>query len=396
MDGTLVGSQRSPEEALVLACARTIVPVEAREPLRALASGPLDWDRVLRLAEVHGVTPLLHHQLTATAPAEVPAAVRARLRERMIEYAGRSLALAHELAGLLGALAERGILALPYKGPALAEAVYGGVTLRPPGDLDVVVPPERMTDARAVLLGRGYRDALPGVALEARVSHYQHALVRDRDHVHVELHWAFAPRYFGFALRPRDLAHEPLRLAGATVRTIAPADLLVVLAVHGGRHLWSRLVWICDLAELLRARPAADWDAALARARALGVARMVLVGVALARDLLAARLPEGLDRALGADHAALSLARTLAAGFFTEDRGHVPLTRAARLHLAMRERWRDRLAYAVLGPLTPSEHDAPRLAGRLRVLRGLARPVGLLRRHRLLRRRGAAGDRPPL
>jgi hypothetical protein len=369
---------------LLLACARTRVDPDRVDQIRALVRGPLDWTRLFRLAQQHGVVPLLYHQLSTLAPGEVPAARLAELREGMVIHAWRSLALTRELVQLLHALRTRGIAALPYKGPALAAMAYGSVTFRQFTDLDIVVPEHRLAEARAVLRARGYRDALAGLAAGVpvtRLAHYQHALVRDRDRVQVELHWAFAPRYFRFPLKFHELAVEPGPLGGVTVPAIAPPDLLVLLCVHGGRHLWSRLAWICDLAELLRARPDANWPSALDRAEALGARRLLLVGLALARELLDADLPATLETARAHDPGATRLAGVLARRLFCLDGEAAPLLAAARLHLAMRERWRDRLVYGLLGALTPSERDAPALARGLGLFRALVRPIRLIRDH---------------
>ena len=370
-----------PEIALLLACARTHASPEDQARIRRLAAEPVDWAATERLADAHGVLPLLAQRLEAHASGEVPAAVRARLRQRMLVHAARSLVLTRALGDLLAALSARGILALPYKGPALAAVAYGSTVLRQPGDLDILVPDDRLANAHAVLLEHRFRDQIAGTHPDARLSHYQHAMIRDADTVLVELHWAFAPRYFRFPLSPEMLEREPLLVDGRQVETIAPADLLVVLCVHGGRHLWSRLGWIVDIAEILRARPEVEWGTSLARATALGVRRMLLVGLGLARETLGAPLPGVLAQALSADRAALDLARRLEARLFVEHAGGSLLAATARLHLAMRERWRDRAAYALLGAITPSERDAPELAHGPRILRAAARPFRLLREH---------------
>ena len=370
-----------PETELLLAGARTHASRGDQERIRRLAGEPVDWAAVERLADAHGVLPLLAQRLEAHASGEVPATVRARLRQRMLVHAARSLVLTRALVDLLTALSARGILALPYKGPALAAVAYGSIVLRQPGDLDILVPDDRLADAHAVLLEHRFRDQLAGTHPDARLSHYQHAMVRDGDTVLVELHWAFAPRYFRFPLRPEMLEREPLLLDGRQVETIAPADLLVVLCVHGGRHLWNRLGWVVDIAEILRARPEVAWGASLARATALGVRRMLLVGLGLAREALGAQLPGVLEQALSADHTAVALTRRLENRLFLEHAGGSLLATTARLHLAMRERWRDRAAYALLGAITPSERDAPDLVHGPRILRAAVRPFRLLREH---------------
>jgi putative nucleotidyltransferase-like protein len=378
---------RRPETEILLACARTHASSADQERIRRLAGGPVDWAAVEILADAHGVLPLLAQRLEAHASQEVSAAVRSRLRQRMLTHAVRCLVLTRALVDLLTALSERGVPALPYKGPALAAVAYGSPVLRQPGDLDILVPGDQLAIARAVLLRHGYHDQLAGIHPDARPSHYQHTMIRDADGVVVELHWAFAPRYFRFPLGLGALGREPLLLDSRRVDTIVPADLLVVLCVHGGRHLWSRLGWVADIAELLRARPEVEWGDALGRATTLGVRRMLLVGLALARETLGAELPEVLERALSPDRATLQLARRLEAQLFPDQARAPALTTTARLHLAMRERWRDRAAYALLGAITPSERDAPELAHGSQILRAAVRPLRLLREHGPWRRR---------
>ena len=51
-----------------------------------------------------------------------------------------NLYLTQEMLKLLSAFRKKGIPAIPYKGPVLAQAVYGNVGLRQFGDLDITVP----------------------------------------------------------------------------------------------------------------------------------------------------------------------------------------------------------------------------------------------------------------
>ena len=51
--------------------------------------------------------------------------------------------------------AERNIEVLPLKGPVLAEALYGDVTMRAYNDLDLLVRRENFHRAEVLLLDRG-------------------------------------------------------------------------------------------------------------------------------------------------------------------------------------------------------------------------------------------------
>ena len=59
-------------------------------------------------------------------------------------------------------------------------------------------------------------------------------------------------------------------VAGAEVPNLSPEKTLLVLCMHGSKHAWSRLIWICDVAQLLAACPGLDWNKVNREAKRLG------------------------------------------------------------------------------------------------------------------------------
>lgn len=360
--------------------------------LRAALDARLDWSRVFELAVWHGLVPLTWNSLATGT--RMPTATRALLKVESLRIARRNEELAAELARLAEALRARGVQMLAYKGPALAVMAYGSVALRPFGDLDIIVPRSKIRPARDLLVSEGYR---PELALSARqeAAHfrtgYDLAFSRDRDRTVVELHWAVAPRYFGvpfdFATVHDRAAH--VALAGTTVPTLGPEDLLPLLCVHGARHLWGRLEWVAAVAGVVRRHPDLDWPRVVAQATRDGLERLLLVGLALADGLFGLTLP-GLVRARADRHPRLgSLVATFHARLVRGERTLPGVWETARLHLALRERVRDRIRHGWGGAFDPSERDRTGwLPAALGPLRPLARPFRLLRDYGL-RRLGA-------
>ncbi|WP_410971925.1 nucleotidyltransferase family protein, partial [Salmonella sp. SAL4445] len=72
--------------------------------------------------------------------------------------------------------------------------------------------------------------------------------------VMVELHWRLAGS--DTPKRPdqgRFWQHRvSVSLAGTAVPNLPPEELLLTLCAHASKHTWGRLIWICDVAELLR------------------------------------------------------------------------------------------------------------------------------------------------
>jgi hypothetical protein len=300
---------RRPEIELLARCARVVSdPAAVRGALRP----DLDWPDLVRAAHAHRVTPLVYRSLAA-CPEAVPPAALNPLREAYHATARRNLALAGELVQLLTALDARGVRAIPYKGPALAATAHGNLALRQFDDLDLLVRDGDVPAARAVLEARGYRRtvALPA-AYEARYlrSVGELPFVRDRDRLFVELHTALAPRPLPLGLDWDRLWARlvPAAVGGTRVRTLCPEDHLLVLSVHGAKHLWACLGWVCDVAELVRAHADLNWGQVTAEAGRLGCRRMLLVGLALADGLLQAPVPEEVRRRVRSDPVAGSLA----------------------------------------------------------------------------------------
>jgi len=337
--------------------------------------------------------PLLDHHLRPMADGAVPAAVRDALRRRAGADAQRNLRLAGELLRLVDRFAAAGLAAVPYKGPTVALRCYGDLALRPFRDLDFLVRPHDLATAYQVLAADGYRPWTPRTPRQEaaiRATCTEDAFSRDDDIV--ELHWAFAPREFPL---PLDLDEvwarlEPLPLGRAQIRTLCAEHLLLVLCAHGAKHCWERLGWICDVAELLRRTPGLDLCGVLDQARALGVERIVLLGLRLAAELLDAPLPDRVARRVRDDRTVSALAAHVRATLFRRVPAASPDPWNSRLfHLRARDRWRDRLRYCARVALTPTAGDWAwlRLPDALYALYYVTRPIRLMAKYggRLMR-----------
>jgi Uncharacterised nucleotidyltransferase len=193
----------------------------------------------------------------------------------------------------------------------------------------------------------------------------------------VELHWTFAPRSWRFA-RDMDAIWarlEPVTIGDDRFEGFSPEDQLAVLSVHGAHHYWLRLLWVCDIAELVRARPDMDWRRVVRDARRAGTLRLVLVGLALAEELLDAPLPAVVREAIDAEPEVRAVSARLATGMLAPHPVEPKGREATRLYLAMRERRRERVVFLV----EPNHEDLATvsLPARLSGLYWAVRPVKL-------------------
>ena len=363
---------RSSAAELLLCCART-------------SAGEIDWEFLFLLARRHSVVPLVYSQLERSAPDLVPSPILARFKQHYVENLARNTVLTAELCRLITKFADSGIDAIPYKGPVLAQFAYGNLALRRFVDLDVIVRKSDVLQAREVLLNEGYTSTKSlTLSQQELLLRTQHNLQfsRDNHRLIVELHWDVAPHLFASSVNTDRLWQElvTIDLNGTTVKTFSASDLLFSLCVHGSRHLWERLAWICDVAELI-SRHTIEWTTLLERACAADNERMFLLGPYLAERLLAAPLPDEIKQRCASDPRLPSLAENVIEHLFNGTT-HVPATSREifRYNLDVRKTIGARARY-LLYMLRPTDGDlaSHSLPASLNFAYYLTRPFRLFR-----------------
>ena len=376
-----------PELELLLTCARRQLSADhARRALRLARL--LNWSVLLELARDHRLFPLLYWHWKKSLELGFPAEMAPQLDERFRASVARSLLLVQELSNVAEVLGRRGIPVVPFKGPALAENLYGNSALRECADLDVLLRRRDVPEALEALVGAGYADAkrLPATRQTAYITtQYEYPLLSPCG-VLVELQWRIVPRYFSLSLDEEQYwgRVQPLTVCGREMGSLSPEDLLLFLCVHGGKHGWAKLIWLADVGELVVSNPRLDWEYIVRHAQRAGALRLLLLGVALSSRLLGTAIPADAEPALARDPVLRRISNRLARDLASGKRP--TYMRSQRYLWQVRERWRDRLLYAFRFAFTatPVEWEVvnlpPALSGLyrlLRVLRGISKATAI-------------------
>jgi hypothetical protein len=174
-------------------------------------------------------------------------------------------------------------------------------------------------------------------------------------------------------------------------------NIFLLLAVHGARHRWESLKWICDIAVFLQAFPELDWDALLAQAGKIARKRMALLPLALVNQLFDIALPASVRKAIEQDAAVSLLATRIQRRHGADGSGDLHPRRKAvaeliyweGMRIRMRESRLERLcllAVFLLRQIKPNANDRNSLP-----LRRLPEPLyWLIRPFRLVRIYGPA------
>jgi hypothetical protein len=138
---------------------------------------------------------------------------------------------------------------------------------------------------------------------------------------------------------------ETVSIQGKQMLTLSAEDSFLVLCAHGSKHLWKRLGWICDVAQLVSRQHDLDWTVIFERAADLGLVRILWLGLLLASNLLGVALPLELSQKVQPESGVKTMAAKIGNGLFlrnSEPSGNLQL---GLLQLRMRERMRDKFNY---------------------------------------------------
>lgn len=344
-----------------------------------------DGPRLLALADDHGVAGLLAARLSGLRESSVPPEVLQALRERQRSQTFISLRMTAELFRILDRFASQAIGALVVKGPVLAVQAYGDPAMRSYGDLDLLVRQRDIRRATELMLADGYRAQVSLSAVDAGKIPGQYLFNKPDSNLLIELHNDFTLRYFPRRLPIEKFFERQIRvpLDGREAPALSVEDELVLICIHGAKHLWERLIWIADVAALVSRQSGIDWERVKESAHEVGAERMVHTGLRLASDLLRTQLPNEVLALVVADAVATRLARQVQKWLPAAGDAPPGLFERAAFRLRMRGGLATAPAYLLRLLLSPTEEDWQSGAeeSRASLLDALRRPFRLARKY---------------
>ena len=142
-------------------------------------------------------------------------------------------------------LEQAGIPSMPFKGPALALQLYGGLECRQFKDLDLVVPPDKAVHAAEILRAMGYDGkGTPLPELTPRQQQWTLARLKDAAffkslgaaQMLLELHWRLTIAGFDAPIVMDHGPNDRIESNHGTLHTLPAIELTLFLAYHGACH----------------------------------------------------------------------------------------------------------------------------------------------------------------
>lgn len=283
-------STASAEADFLLTCVRCYCGTPAELDLNSV-----DWSKLLNLAYLNGMAPVLYNILSSSPTA--PADLIDRLTETIRTANCLNLVRTQELIQILDRLKAHKIAAISFKGLVLAEMAHDNLAMRQFGDLDLLVRAEDFWQAKAILVAQGY--STKSTAIQEATSFHRYCQISLFDLTrssNLDLHWGIPPRRYW---RSRSLEllwqnRQTRSIAGQPIQTFSIEVTLVIQAVNTVKEPTRRssLRQVCDLAKLIGSNPMLDWKKVWQVADHLRVRKLVLIGLSVAHQLLQVSLPE--------------------------------------------------------------------------------------------------------
>ncbi|WP_201006237.1 nucleotidyltransferase domain-containing protein [Paenibacillus glycanilyticus] len=249
-------SSFSKELKFMLNLLRSDCPIDAGEAIRQ--SKDLDWQSFLKLVTYHETFPVLYPLLVQLNEEQrwTPDFVMNKLKTVYSRNTFEMLHLRGEMERMNEKFADQGIRSLILKGPVLAAMLYGDISGRTSGDLDILVSKQDWDKCVKILLGEGYvrgeqYDESTEILNNTERKTHHISYIHPQKRIEIELHWRLNPDSVIEPTFEELWSRRQSSLLNKSVFTLGSEDLFVYLILHGTRHAWTSLRWLMDIDRML-------------------------------------------------------------------------------------------------------------------------------------------------
>ncbi|RLE09719.1 MAG: hypothetical protein DRJ06_02385 [Candidatus Aminicenantes bacterium] len=249
---------------LILTAQTELSPSERKE-LLALHRQLADHQLILAKLEEEGLVGLAYHHFNAFSNDVNPDFFNL-LKNKALVYTARQARIIEQILPLSSFLSRENIRWVVVKGLSLAYRIYPEPYWRPFFDVDMLVHPDD---------GERVDELLPGFGLEPVMA--RHLSLASNLAALKKNFWLYRPLYkkkelflevhLGFPLLHQEregeedfwTSREKFKVQGWELPCLLPEYEFALLCLHLQQHSYSRLIWLTDIVQLIKARQI-NWD----------------------------------------------------------------------------------------------------------------------------------------
>ena len=250
----------------------------------------IDYRKLVRLAALNGVAPLLYNNLKETKI--FPEEVLSTLRNAYLFSVAENLRKSAALIRLLDLLKHRGIEAIPLKGVIASELIFGNPGFYYGSDIDILVRPSELQAVKHILIDSGYAHNEADEA-DMLSSHY-HLVFHDGHHL-VEVHWNLVKRYFNI---PPEFWWEDILLEeyqGQEILCLSPEKYLMCTIFRLFSHMFNPLKFFVLVSEISnKYYESIDWARFASFTQKYGMEKLTIFSLKLSNEFLGTKVPDNI------------------------------------------------------------------------------------------------------
>lgn len=340
----------------MLSCARKSMDEFTLKKVKESLKSELDWEYIIKNAGEHGLLPLLHHNLSKLDEGDVPENVLDYLRKQYNVNVAKNLLYYEELGTVLRVFKEEVIEVIVLKGAALAEIVYKDIGLRPFSDVDLLIQKRNLPGAKKILSELGY-------ILDEEVSPEKYNeefgcdLYFAGEKNIIEIHWDIVRKLGSDRFMRIDIEKIwdralPTLISGVDTYVMSAEDQLLHLCIHLPKHRYNRLIWLCDILEVVRHNEI-DWELMMSFSEEYRTKAHMYYGLKFSDELLGPEIPPEVLEKLKPNLLERMVVRPVLKDILSNDRNIMPIFNLMKILLI--DRYPDRLRYLWIYIFPPVE-----------------------------------------
>lgn len=250
------------ELKLLILCSVDKQTQKQKKEMLKLLQMNINWEKFFQLVIKHRTYPLVNKNLKNIELGDMEGLTLIEELTSMNQL--DSFLQMSEILRLMNNFKKLDIKAVGVKGPALANYIYSDMSMRVSRDIDILISMDDLTIVDRILIGEGY------VPIEASkqafhqhknyvLKNFHHTCYKNEMGIQLELHWCLNEGDKTLSFETLWEYRKENQIYGRTINVLNDEENVIYLIIHGSKHAWKRLRWICDIYEIT-CNKEIDWN----------------------------------------------------------------------------------------------------------------------------------------
>lgn len=251
--------------------------------IQASLPAEFQWEEFHKRVVFHRIGPLIYEALCELWGEETPPDIIRRRDAHHMRRVKRNLSDQANMARISQAFQRESIPFLLMKGAAIAHRYYPSPIRRIAIDIDILTSKEDFPKGCSILRDLGYEQHVPNFDVPPHLTGVTEMFQADYTFRNqktkgcVEIHTRFTknPHFFPLTFEEAMTQAEDLMLGQQKFTVLRPEIQFLYGCIHGAKHNWFRLKWLCDIDFMIGVLSPSDWEAVWSYADRMNLSAIV-------------------------------------------------------------------------------------------------------------------------